>query len=149
MYQNAKYTDWSKVQINRNDVETYIGLHIFPEDIELFMNVLNPPLTVYQDSILKIPTACSEDELTDIKKTFDDLLTQFHVAETEKLMNYISVIDIFINTHHATQMKTFHNIAKLIKMNWEMYFQTLFPERKIQVAISLDDEPTLTFYELR
>lgn len=152
MLGNWKYNNWKNKQIDRDDVEAYIGYEIYPEDIEIFSNILYPDFMEYKNCIIKLPSNCSPQELKDIQTLFDNWENEkLSITEIEKIMNYTAVSDIFFNNSNNSNFSTLKNVANVIKFNWELWLERNFPNKKFNVITVNNedgDEISLTFFQI-
>lgn len=151
MFKNQKYEQWKNSQCDRKDIETYIGLEISPEDIEIFSNILFPEIIEYKNYIVHIPSESNEQEIRDIEKLINQWMQSSKEQENiEKNLNFTLISDIFLNTCSQSSLSTLNNIAILIKSNWEKHLEHKFPDKKFIVEIiSKDEEPAVTFYQIK
>ena len=116
---NWKFKKWKEEGWTYQDIDAYIGMEIYPEDIEIFSTILLPNLIVYKDRIF-IYDNIFKDEF-DAKKSIDSLILSFGLDDAEKLINRVRIPELFINNIDNTEPSTRMNIAKLIKHNWEYH----------------------------
>lgn len=147
MFENWKFHIWKKEQIDRNDIDAYIGYKIYPEDIEIFSNILYPDLMEYKNCIIKLPSGCTPDEKEDIQLLFDSWLNKnLPIDQIEKIMNHTMVSEIFFETANNSSISTLENVANLISINWDICLKRKFPQKNFEVIVSNEDgEIFLTF----
>lgn len=150
MLENWKYHLWKKDQIDRNDIDAYIGYKIYPEDIEIFSNILYPDFMEYKNCIIKLPSGCTQDEIKDIQLLFDKWEGEnLTTSQIEKVMNYTIISEIFFETSSSSNISTLSNIANLISLNWEICLKKKFPNRNFDIVVSSDDDQvSLTFSQV-
>lgn len=143
---NWKYKKWREQGWEYQDIGAYIGMEIYPEDIEIFSTVLLPNLIEYKNRIF-IHDNISNNE-ADARKCIDLLILNFGIDDAEKLINRVRITDLFINKIDNTEHSTCMNIAKLIKHNWEYHLLKKFPNKDFIVAIIGEAfEPEVVFYQ--
>lgn len=146
---NQRYLDWVKHQgYQHHELLDYIGLEIYPEDIEIFSIILLPNTIIYQDCVLILPYDFDE---TSVKNNFDRWYdSTYSKSCAQSMINYTSIRDIFLNTSNDTSNNTLMNIALLIKHNWEHMLKSKYSQRIFTIEIKGEPfEPVITFYEQR
>lgn len=150
MITNWKYNKWKKEwNPKSNALENYISLEVFPEDIEIFLNILNPNILEYKGGFIFAGFCESDSDENELKELFDSLLYHCNsIHEAEKSINELRLYDMFFNTSDASSDDTYHNIAKLIKLNWECHLLYNYPSKKFIVEIGGEYEQFgVTFYQ--
>lgn len=150
-FKNWKFKSWKKemqssVYCVDFSLRAYMQTEVYPEDIEIFLNVLMPKAFYIDDRIFfDIDGECEEI----IRQAYDTPDTIERTAsERQKDWNSISVGEIFLNNRDNSSDTTIMNIAYLIKRNWEMYLEEIIKDGKFIVEIYGDtSEPWITFYQ--
>lgn len=143
---NWKFKKWKEEGWTYQDIDAYIGMEIYPEDIEIFSTILLPNLIAYKDRIF-IYDNIFKDEF-DAKKSIDLLILSFGLDDAEKLINRVRIPELFINNIDNTEPSTRMNIAKLIKHNWEYHLLKKFPNKDFTVEITGGKfDPEVVFYQ--
>ena len=136
---NWRYEKWKNNQDNSDKLTSgsaishYISWEIYPEDIELFINVLAPSTIVYKNCVIRCE---NESQKESVCQRFDSWLLEVkdvHIAQGQ--VNLCNVADIFLNTSNDTLDSTIKNVARLIKNNWEFCLYTKYPDRNFEVYI--------------
>lgn len=146
---NWKYEKWREQGFTYSDIEAYISLNIYAEDIEIFSNILCPKTIEYKGGVILSWWALTDEDIEEIKKTFDEGLRNFlSISEAEKAINDIRLYDVFFNTSQTANNETYQNVAKLIQKNWEYHLMTTYPNKKFIVEIGGEYEQFgVTFYQ--
>jgi len=149
---NWRYENWINDDVNfqkkysDNGIYDYISWEVYPENIEIFINVLSPSTIVYKDRVLRCE---NESQQESICQHFDSWLLEekdVHVAQGQ--VNLCNVADIFLNTSEDTSDSTINNLALLIKDNWEFYLCKKYPDRNFEVYITGESLNTyVNFFE--
>ena len=85
---NWKYEKCRKQGFTYSDIESYISLNIYAEDIEIFSNILCPKTIEYKGGVILSWWAVSDEDIEEIKKTFDEGLRNFlSISKAEKAIN--------------------------------------------------------------
>lgn len=150
---NWRYEKWINNKDNyeklysEDEVSDYISWEIYPEDIELFITVLAPRTIIYKNCVVICKNEKREETLY---KMFDSWLSkgkEKHIAQAQ--INLCSIADIFLNNSDDTSPSTIKNLAELIKNNWELHLNKLYPDRNFEFEISGEGFDTfLTFFEI-
>ena len=146
---NWKYEKWREQGFTYSDIEAYISLNIYAEDIEIFSNILCPKTIEYKGGVILSWWAVSDEDIEEIKKTFDEGLRNFlSISKAEKAINDTRLYDVFFNTSQTANDETYQNVAEIIKKCWECHLLRTYPDKKFIVEISGEYEQFgITFYQ--
>ena len=148
---NWKYKKWKDSPVSEyKDVESYIGMEILPEDIELFSYILLPNTVLYKERVIMIDIDENEDVVVSIKKNFDDWNASHGGQVAQWMTNKTLVSNVFLNSiTPETSNSTLIQIAKLIQHNWEYFLMKNYPDKKFVVEIGDIEwgDPYVTFYQ--
>ena len=148
---NWKYKKWKDSPVSEyKDVETYIGMEILPEDIELFSYILLPNTVLYKERVIMIDIDENEDVVVSIKKNFDDWNASQGGQVAQGMTNKTLVSNVFLNSiTPETSNSTLIQIAKLIQHNWEYFLMKNYPDKKFVVEIGDIEwgDTYVTFYQ--
>nr|WP_176451278.1 hypothetical protein [Moraxella bovis] len=123
-----------------------MNLEIYPEDIEIFLNVLTPKIFEIGDRVFFDIDGEQEAIITENYSKNDPL--DRSDSERQKDWNSTNVAEIFFNNMDNSSNETIMNIANLIKSNWEYYLLNKYPDTKFTVEIYGESfEPWITFYQ--
>ena len=151
MKTNWKYKKWKDSPVSEyKDVETYIEMEVFPEDIELFSYILLPNTILYKDRVIMIDIDGNEEVVASIKKNFDDWNASHGGQVAQWMTNKTLVSNIFLNSiTPETSSSTLIQIAKLIQHNWEYFLMKNYPDKRFVVEIGDIEweDPYVTFYQ--
>ena len=114
MKTNWKYKKWKDSPVSEyKDVETYIEMEVFPEDIELFSYILLLNTILYKDRVIMIDIDGNGDVAASIKKNFDDWNASHGGQVAQWMTNKTLVSNIFLNSiTPETSSSTLIQIAK-------------------------------------
>ena len=151
MKTNWKYKKWKDSPVSEyKDIETYIGMEVFPEDVELFSYILLPNTILYKDRVIMIDVDENGDVVASIKKNFDDWNASHGGQVAQWMTNKTLVSNIFLNSiTPETLSSTLIQIAKLIQHNWEYFLMKNYPDKRFVVEIGDIEweDPYVTFYQ--
>ena len=148
---NWKYEKWKKAPVSEyKDIQTYIGMEVYPEDIELFSYILLPSTILYKDRVIVVDIEKNDNCIKDIKENFDDWNSSHGGKTAQWMINKTLVSNIFLNsTKPETSASTLIRIAKLIKYSWEFYLLKNYPDKEFVIEIGDIEweDPYVTFYQ--
>ena len=151
MKTNWKYKKWKDSPVSEyKDIETYIGMEVFPEDVELFSYILLPNTILYKDRVIMIDIDGNGDVAASIKKNFDDWNASHGGQVAQWMTNKTLVSNIFLNSiTPETSSATLIQIAKLIQHNWEYFLIKSYSDKRFVVEIGDIEweDPYVTFYQ--
>lgn len=128
------------------DQNDYISLNIFPEDLEIMMDLLIPRLFYYKNMVFLCRTDHDKEYII---STMDKKSSTLSDKEKQKVLNMEKLEHVFFDKWYEVSESTAINIAKLIKHNWEYHLQKEYPDRKFIVEIGGETfEPWISFYEV-
>lgn len=148
---NWKFKKWQQemqdsVYNSDSSLRAYINLEIYPEDIEIFVNVLTPKIFEIGDRVFFDIDGEQEIIIREGYRKKDPI--DRNDAERQKDWNSINVAEIFFNNMDNSSDETILNIANLIKHNWEYHLQKAYPDTKFIVEVHGENfEPWITFYQ--
>lgn len=148
---NWKFKKWEKEMKNSTyhsdcSLRAYMQTEIYPEDIEVFLNVLMPKVFYIGNQVFFDIDGECEDIIRQAYNKPDTLKRT--VSERQKDWNSINVNEIFLNNRDNSSDTTIMNIAHLIKRNWEIYLKEIIKDGRFMVEIYGDNfEPWVTFYQ--
>lgn len=149
---NWKFKKWQQemqesVYNSDSSLRAYMSLEVYPEDIEIFINVLKPKIFQIENRFFFDINGEYEPIVRQAYSNPDTILRTD--GERQKDWNSVNVSDIFFNNRDKSSNKTIMNIAHLIKRNWQSYLKEIIPNKKFVVEIYGDEfEPWITFYQL-
>ena len=151
MKTNWKYKKWKDSPVSEyKDVETYIEMEVFPEDVELFSYILLPNTILHKDRVIIIDIDGNEEVVASIKKNFDDWNASHGGQVAQWMTNKTLVSNVFLNSiTPETSSATLIQIAKLIQHNWEYFLMKNYPDKRFVVEIGDIEweDPYVTFYQ--
>ena len=151
MKTNWKYKKWKDSPVSEyKDIETYIEMEVFPEDVELFSYILLPNTILHKDRVIIIDIDGNEEVVASIKKNFDDWNASHGGQVAQWMTNKTLVSNIFLNSiTPETSSSTLIQIDKLIQHNWEYFLMKNYPDKRFVVEIGDIEweDPYVTFYQ--
>lgn len=148
---NWKFKKWQQemqdsIYNSDSSLRTYMNLEIYPEDIEIFLNVLTPKIFEIGDRVFFDIDGGQEMIIREGYEKKDPI--DRSDSERQKDWNSTNVAEIFFNNMDNSSDETIMNIANLIKNNWECYLSNKYPNMKFNVEIYGEYfEPWVTFYQ--
>ena len=148
---NWKYEKWKNSAVSEyEDIQTYIEMEIYPEDIELFSYILLPSTILYKDRVIIVDIEKNDNYIKKYIKSFDDWDSSHGGKTAQWMINKTLISNIFCNSiEPETSGSTLIRIAELIKYNWEFFLSKNYPDKKfiIEIGDIEWEDPYVTFYQ--
>ncbi len=148
---NWKYEKWKNSAVSEyEDIQTYIEMEIYPEDIELFSYILLPSTILYKDRVIIVDIEKNNDYIKNSMKSFDDWDSSHGGKTAQWMINKTLISNIFCNSiEPETSGSTLIRIAELIKYNWEFFLSKNYPNKEfiIEIGDIEWEDPYVTFYQ--
>jgi len=141
-----KYQDWKSSLDSSADLNIwdYIDYNIHPEDVLILSELFFPKFIEIDD--------CIFFEFRFDENTYQTWRLNFgnDRRAIEAMINHVHIYDIFSHCEPDIEDSVFDRLAQVLQNAWSMYFQKVFPDKKIEIEYVSGEQdygPTLYIYQ--